>query len=241
MNRSAISQTKDTGAATPLDIKALIAVIVCVVLWASAFAGIRAGLTSYTPGHLALLRFLVASLALLIYALITRMRLPHWRDIPVMLLLGFSGLTIYHIGLNYGEQTVSPGAASFLIGTVPCFTAILAILFLGERLSWRKWLGILVSLVGIALIASGEDGGLRFSPGVLLILLAALAESVYSVLQKPLFQRYTGLEMATYTIWSGTLFMLIYTPGLANEVQHATLSATLSVIYLGIFPAAIGR
>ena len=52
------------------------AAVATVVFWGSAFAGIRAGLHSYSPTHLALLRFLVASLVLGVYALATRMRLP---------------------------------------------------------------------------------------------------------------------------------------------------------------------
>lgn len=90
-----------------IDVRMIIALIILLVLWASAFAGIRVGLKAYTPGHLALLRFLVASATLLVYALLTRMRLPALRDIPSMLFLGFIGIVVYFLHLFLSLSVVS--------------------------------------------------------------------------------------------------------------------------------------
>lgn len=79
--------------------RTLAALGVTLLFWASAFAGIRAGLEAYAPGHLALFRFLVASAVLAVYAMLTRMRLPEKRDLPAILLLGFLGITVYHTAL----------------------------------------------------------------------------------------------------------------------------------------------
>ncbi len=217
----------------------LTALALALILWASAFVGIRAGLQAYSPGQLALLRFLIASTALLVYALITRMRLPLLRDIPGLLLMGFVGITIYHVALNYGEQSVSASAASVLVATVPCFTALLATIFLRERMRPLGWLGVIVSFIGVTIVVIGVSGGLHFTPDALLILLASLAESVYFVMQKPYLKKYTGFELTTYTIWAATLCMLMYAPGLVHQVQAASLDGTAAVVYLGIFPAAI--
>ncbi len=222
-----------------IDAPLLIALIVLLVLWASAFAGIRAGLKAYTPGHLALLRFLVASATLLVYALVTRMRLPALRDIPAMLFLGFIGITMYQVALTYGEQSVSAGASSLLVATVPCFTTILAAIFLHERVRLLGWIGIFLSFVGVIIVVLGQGGGLHFASGALLILLASLSESVYFVIQKPYLKKYSGIELTTYTIWAATLIMLVYAPGLLLQMQTASSEATIAIVYLGIFPAAI--
>ena len=221
------------------DARMFIALVVLLVLWASAFAGIRAGLRAYAPGHLALLRFIVASSTLLVYALLTRMRLPTLRDIPAMLFLGFIGITVYQVALSYGEQSVSAGASSLLVATVPCFTTILAAIFLRERVRLLGWMGIVLSFIGVIIVVLGQGGGLQFAPGALLILLASLSESVYFVIQKPYLRKYSGIELTTYTIWTATLFMLIYAPGLLQQLQSAPKEATIAVVYLGIFPAAI--
>jgi drug/metabolite transporter (DMT)-like permease len=212
---------------------------ISIFFWASAFAGIRAGLAAYSPGHLALLRFLVASAALAGYAVLTRMGLPDRRDVPALALTGFTGITMYHVALNYGEITVSAGAACFLVNLAPIFTALLATVFLGERLNFRGWLGMIISLSGVVLIALGEGNGLEFEPRALLVLLAAVGSSFYFILQKPLLKKYTAFQSTTYAIWAGTLFMLPFSPGLLTAVKTAPLAPTLTVVYLGVFPAAL--
>ncbi|MGA2478044.1 MAG: DMT family transporter [Spirochaetia bacterium] len=220
--------------------KVIIALTISLVLWASAFAAIRVGLRGYGPGQLALLRFTVASIVLLVYSLVTRQPLPKLRDLPMLLVLGFLGFFVYHVGLNAGEVVVPAGAASFIIASVPVFSTLLAAVFLRERLAPTGWIGAAISFCGVALISLGSGHGLKFEPAALLIVLAAIGESIYFVLQKPHLGRYTGLQLTTYTIWTGTLFMLIFLPGLIGQVQTAPVGATLAVAYLGIFPAAIG-
>lgn len=210
-----------------------------IFFWASAFAGIRAGLEEYDPGHVALVRMLVASVALLGYAFLVRMRMPEVRDIPVVLLCGFLAFTVYHVALSYGEVTVTAGPASLLVNTAPIFTALLATAFLGERLRIIGWFGLVVSFAGAALIGLGEGEGLRIAPGAFIILIAAVSVSIYLVIQKPYLQKYGALNFTAYAIWAGTLFTLVFLPGLAGEVQEAPLDATLALVYLGVFPTAV--
>ena len=222
-----------------LDARVLAAIVAVLVIWASAFAGIRAGLEGYAPGHLALLRFLVGSGLLAVYAAFVRMPLPLIGDVPAILLAGFLGFTVYHVGLAYGEVTVEAGAASLIIASVPVFTALLAMAFLGERLGAWGWVGSAASFAGVALISLGEGGAIGFDPGAFAILLAAVGESFFFVLQKPYLEKYGALRFTTYSVWAGTLFMLVFSPGLVGEIGDAPLDATLSVVYLGVFPTVV--
>jgi drug/metabolite transporter (DMT)-like permease len=188
---------------------------------------------------MALYRFLVASLALAVYALITRMRLPDLRDIPLILLSGCVGIAVYHAALNYGEITVKAGPAGFLISLSPIFTALLAAVFLEERLTRNAWIGMVISFFGTALIAFGEGGRLHFSAGALFVLLATLSFSVFFIIQKPLLTKYKPFDLTTYSIWAGTLCLLVFLPGFFQALSKAPLQAHLTVIYLGIFPAAL--
>ncbi|UCE58045.1 MAG: DMT family transporter [Candidatus Bathyarchaeota archaeon] len=222
-----------------MDARTLAALGATLIFWASAFAGIRAGLESYPPGQLALFRFLVASTMLIVYAALTRMRMPEVRDLPSILTLGFLGITVYHVALVYGETTVTAGAASLLIASGPVFTAFLAKVFLGEHLSIYGWLGITVSFFGVALVAFGEGEGVRFDQGAFLILVSAFSTSLYFVFQKPYLKKYSAFQFTAYTIWAGTFFMMAFLPGLMHSIQVASLDATLAVVYLGVFPAAL--
>lgn len=219
--------------------RAVVALGAALLLWASAFAGIRVGLEAYSPGHLALLRFLVGSAGLLVYALITRIRPPEARDMPAVLAGGFLAFTVYHVALNYGEVTVTAGAASLLISTAPVFTALLSATFSGERLGAVGWAGLGVGFFGASLVVFGGSESVGFDPRALLVILGALAASVYFAFQGRYVKKYGSLTFTTHTIWAGTLFMLVFLPGLAGEVAAAPLGVTLSVVYLGVGPTVL--
>ena len=221
------------------DVRVVVALAATTVFWASAFAGIRVGLEDYGPGEVALSRFLVASVVLAVYGALTRMRLPERRDLPAVFLAGFLAFTVYHVALNYGEVTVSAGAASILINTVPIFTALLATVFLGERLRLIGWVGMGVSFVGAALISLGESEGLSLNPRAFVILVAALSSSIYFIFQRPYLEKYGALAFTTYAIWAGTILTIVFLPGLVSQARAAPVDTTLAMVYLGVFPTAI--
>ena len=222
-----------------LDSRSLLAILVTIVFWASAFAGIRAGLAAFEPGHLALYRFLVASVALGIYALVARIPVPPLGDLLRILGLSCLGISLYHVCLNYGEVSVPAGTASLIIASGPVITALLATRFGGERLNALGWLGTAISFSGVLLIVLGSGQGLSFARGALLILLAALATSIYFVFQKPLLRRMNPLHFTVWSLMLGTLPMLIFLHGFAAQLRAAPLGAHLAVIYLGLFPSAL--
>jgi drug/metabolite transporter (DMT)-like permease len=133
----------------------------------------------------------------------------------------------------------SRGAAALIVGIVPLLTALLAILFLGEAVRPRLVLGLVISFGGSALIALGEGGGVRFESGALLLLVAAVSLASYFVLQKPLLSEFRGLELTAYAVWAGTLVMLPGFLPIPHQVVTAPVEATLSLVYLGVFPGAV--
>src|SRR4051812_47735325 len=77
--------------ALPSGMITMLALGTTIILWASAFVGIRAALPAYGPLHLAVLRFLVAIVVLAVAAFILRVRLPERRDLPRIVLCGLLG------------------------------------------------------------------------------------------------------------------------------------------------------
>jgi drug/metabolite transporter (DMT)-like permease len=219
--------------------RVLLALLVTVVFWASAFAGIRVGLQGYPPAHLAILRFVVASLVLAIYAALSHFRLPHRRDLPGIAIASLLGITFYNIALNYGETKVPAGTASLLIASTPIWTALIASRALKERLRPWGWGGSLLSFVGAGIIALSEGHGVHFSKHALIILAASCSSAIYIVMQKHYLARYGALESTAYSIWIGTLLMLPFGRGTLHTLATASMQSTLAVIYLGIFPAAM--
>jgi drug/metabolite transporter (DMT)-like permease len=213
--------------------------LVMLTLWASAFPAITASLKHYTPGHVALARYLVASLVLVVVAIAQRWPLPEARDVPVLALMGLLGFTIYNFALNVGQKVTPAGVASFLVNVSPVFVVIFAAAFLREKVTPAGWAGICISLVGMALLAQAKGGGFRLNPGALLIVVAAFSAAVYTILQKRYLRKYGPVHLVAYCIWCGTFFMLAFAPGLLNELQRAPAGATLTIVYMGVFPTAI--
>ncbi len=212
-----------------------------ILLWASLFVATRAALPSYGPGHLMLLRFLSASVTLGVVALMVRPRLPRRADLPALAASGLLGITFCNLGVAYGTQTVTAGSASMLASLGPVFAALLATLFLHERLRAWGWVGIAVSFGGVATIALGEGGGVRLEPGAALVAFGALSQGVSFVVQKAVIGRYGPITLMSYTIWIGTLPLLIFTPGLLDTISTAPLDATVGVVYLGVVAGALAQ
>lgn len=225
----------------PPKLPTVVALVVTILLWGSAFVATRAVLSTgqIDPFRLALYRYLIASLALLVVAAAFRVRVPRAADVPRLVLAGFLGVGLYNACLNLGQTQMRAGAASFIVNTIPLFTALLSMAFLKDRLRPLGFAGMLLSFFGVVLIALGEGRQLELNWGAWVILLAALSWSSATIIQKPLLRTYRAIEIVSYSIWSGTITLLIFAPGLGAQVVAAELKTNLLVVYLGVFPAAI--
>ncbi|MCS3468827.1 drug/metabolite transporter (DMT)-like permease [Pseudomonas sp. JUb42] len=221
------------------NLKIGMATLFVILCWAYSPTGVHIALHDYGPAHLALLRFIVASIFMAGVALVMGISLPRLQDLPVLALLGLFAVSLHHTALNYGQQGVSAGAASVLAQTTPLFSTLLAHFVFKERVNARQWACVLCGLFGIAIVAGGDHGLAGLNPQALLIPLAALSWSLYFALQKRHCHRYSGLTIVCYTVWSGTALLLIYAPGLWQVALHASAAANLAVLILGIFPSAL--
>lgn len=224
---------------TPSPLK-LTLVTACVILcWAYSPIGVHKALHGYSPGQLALARFLIASVCMGAVALIMGIDRPRWRDLPWLGVLGFFGIALHHLTINIGQQFVTAAASSVLAQSVPLFSVIVAFLFLKEAVTAWRWACVLLGLMGVLVVIWGERGPGDIDPRGLMILLAALSWSLYFAIQKHYSRRYSPLTTVCYTVWSGTLLLGVYLPGLPEAIVQATPEADFSVLMLGIFPSAV--
>ena len=151
-------------------------------------------------------------------------------------------MTGYQLLLNAGERVVPAGTASLLVATAPVYASLLAVAFLGERSTRRRWAGSAVALAGTVLIAASH--GLGFGASALVVLAAAVLQGVFHAAQKPLLARYTGFEVTAYAMWAGTVFILPWTGSLVRALwgpgAHAGGAAIGSAVFLGVAPSAAG-
>ncbi|MDN3223308.1 DMT family transporter [Pseudomonas nunensis] len=220
-------------------LKIILAMAFVVACWGYSPTGIHIGLQAYDPGHLALLRFLVASVFMAVIAVFKGISLPKLRDLPFLIALGFFAVSLHHVLLNFGQQGVSAGASSVLAQSTPLFSTLLARFVFKDRVSVWRWGCVFLGLIGVVIVVAGDKGLGSIDAHGLLILGAAVSWSFYFALQKHHTGRYDGLTLTCYTVWSGTLLLLVYLPGLVDQVVRAPVAVQMAVIGLGVLPSAL--
>lgn len=216
------------------------AMAVTLVLWSSAFVAIRHLGHDVTPGALSLGRLLVGALALTVLLLRSRRVRMTRHEVLLLLLCGVAWFGVYNIALNDSERRIDAATAAMLVQIGPIVVALLAALFLGERLTGWLLAGIGVAFAGVVVIGTAMqgEGGSNLS-GVLLALLAAVTYAIGVVSQKVLLRRLSGLEVVCYACWIGVVVCLPWSGDLADVVRHGDRADLAWIGYLGLFPTAL--
>lgn len=209
-----------------------------VLLWSSAYVFTKVALAHFTAAPLGFIRCLVASVVLGAVVVARGIKAPPLRLLPRFVLAGFAGLTLYLILFNHGTTTLSPTTSCIVISTAPIITALLARLFLGERIGPHGWAAILLAFAGI-LVMTLWEGTVEVNRGVLWVAGAAFLISTYNLLQRSLAKTCAPLQITAYCFFAGTLTMLPFVPETLRQVAAAPASACLIALFLGIFPSAL--
>lgn len=222
------------------DRRSLLAAAVTVFLWASAFVAIRSAGEHYSPGALALGRLLAGSIVLVAFLLIRGEGLPRRGAWPGIAISGVLWFGLYMVALNWGEQEVDAGTAAMVVNVGPVLIAVLGGWLLKEGFKPRVLAGIAVSFAGAVVVGFSMAGDGHASVlGVLLCVVAAITYAIGVVAQKPALRHGSALQVTTFGCLVGTIACLPFAGQLITQVTTAPMSATLNVIYLGVFPTGL--
>ena len=219
--------------------------LVLSVIWGMAFVAIKQADAELSPVNLALIRWFIACACyLLLIPLIGKPKIRLERkDIPRMLVIAFSIVAGYHISLYYAEESVSAGVAGILISFGPVLIVVLSALLLNEKPSMRVKLGLPLALAGTVVLSVGTVNMSDFASfyGPAEVVLSATFYALFSVLSKPLVQKYGAPPI---TFWSGLIGTAMMLPLLSQNLvsQLSALSSTgwASVLYLSVLSTVLG-
>ena len=209
-----------------------------IFCWSLAFVFTRMTLSYLSAASLGFLRYLVASAALIVIAVIKKIKPPKPADWPLFLVSGFFGFFLYMIAFNKGLSSVPAATASVVNATVPVVTALIAGVVYREKVRGFQWVAVVIELIGIAVLTV-MSGGLTQSGGLVWLFLAALSLSTYNILQRKLTKKYTAMQASTYSIFAGTLMLAFFSPTAFRELAAAPAAQYIYVALLGVFPSAI--
>lgn len=166
------------------------------------------------------------------------------KDILPIFLLGFLGVVVYHLGLNYGEQFISASVASLIIATIPIFVTLMAIVFLKEKITLKIVLGITISFFGVIVISTIGNPEMKieikYISGVLGVIVAAIVAAGYTVIGKKLLKRYSALSLTVYAILIGCIGLIPFIRlSLFQEIAKMSSMGWFAVIFLALFPTVV--
>lgn len=217
----------------------LIAAGVTMLLWASAFIGIRSVGEHYEPGAMAFGRLFIGTLALSAVAFTRSVRLPRGRPLALVAVYGALWFGVYTVLVNAAEQHLDAGTTALLVNVAPILIAVLAGLFLGEGFPRALAIGLTIAFGGVVAIAIATSTGQHDAVGVGFALGAAVLYAVGVLVQKQALHHVDPFTATWLGCVIGALVTLPYAPALVDQVATAPSSATAGIVYLGVFPTAI--
>ncbi len=212
--------------------------MITIIFWSLAYVLTRLSLQYFTPFSLGFLRYFVASCTLIIVWVLTRMKLPQRKDLPYFMLAGALGFFFYMIAFNLGQKTVTASTGSIVIATVPLLTAFIARFVYKEKMSPVQWLALIIEFAGVAVLTL-MNGILSFNIGLVWLFLAALALSLYNLLQRRLTKKYTALQTSAFSIFFGTILLAVFLPVSVSQITNAPPIQWVYLVILGVFSSAI--
>lgn len=212
--------------------------MVTILFWSLAYVLTRLTLQYFSAFSLGFLRYFVASCALIVMAVAAKLQLPRKKDLPWFVLAGGIGFFLYMIAFNQGQATVTAATGSIVIATVPVITALFARFVYQETLKSYQWVAILIEFTGVTVLTL-MNSTFSVNWGLLWLLLAALALSVYNLLQRKLTREYTALQASTFSILFGTCMLTIFAPSAVEEIYLAPVIQYFYLAVLGIGSSAV--
>jgi drug/metabolite transporter (DMT)-like permease len=179
------------------------------VLWSLNYATTKYAFERWNPLAFSGLRFALAGLGMAAIVGIHERGLGVARgDVPRVVLAGATGIFLNQLTFNYALDYTAAANVALILGAAPAFTAAFAVALGHERVRPVHWVALGVSLSGVALVVQGGAGVEGFSfKGDILAIGAALTWAAYSVMMRPLFDRYSAMRLSTLMIIVGAVLM----------------------------------
>ncbi len=214
------------------------------ILGAMCFPITKYGLERIEPFTFAFFRFVISSAVLLTIVRLRHGRFPFERsDFGRFVIMGILIIPFNQVGYIWGQSFTTAGHASLIFATTPIWVMILAAIYLRERITIWRTAGILLTVIGIVVIMGGGaiELGTQYLVGDLLVLGCVIAWGGYTVMGKPLVEKYGALPATAYSIAFGTVMYFPFGIWQAGHCDYSLAGPThwLSVLYMAIGASVI--
>jgi len=184
--------------------------IIATIIWSLSFIWYKEVFVYLKPITTVFLRLVFSGVFLVIISLLlNQLQNIQAKHLKTFLLLTLFEPFLYFIGESVGMQYVSSTMGAIIISTIPLFIPFTAYYFLGEKLSLKNFLGIIISIVGVLLVIlsnSFELGGTII--GISIMFMAVFSALIYVVILMKLSKHYSILTIITFQNGIGAIYFL---------------------------------
>lgn len=230
-----------------IDWRTLLLLLTPPLLWAGNFIAARALSNQVPPVCLSLIRWGLALLCLLPFALRPFMReyRQYWRYRWHVLGTSLTGVLAFNLLVYWGLHSTSATNGIILNSFIPFLVALFGFLFYRQRLPVHQFLGLLVSLAGVlTVVAHGDIHTLRnlaFAAGDMIIFLAMIFWALFTLWTKEIP---ASLDRSGLMLCQVLIALLVLIPLSLWESQHRLVTighaqTGWALVYIGIFPSVI--
>jgi drug/metabolite transporter (DMT)-like permease len=185
--------------------------IIFVILWSSAFVTTKPIIDNSDPFSALAFRFFVVSLGFFLFSIYTKQKIfTNFKNILQSLSSGILFHGIYLGGVFYSVSIGTPtGIAALIVTLQPILTNALAGKFLGEKVSYKQWIGVILGFIGAALVIGFDIGSSLPIAGVVASFIALLAITSSTLWQKKISNDLSLSVSNMYQAIGGCLFHII--------------------------------
>lgn len=219
------------------DSKYFAATIGALLFWSTSFAATKLAYGSIPPLTLGALRFIVAAVLLGVYVTAKGSLVrPGRKDLGVIALSGFLGITLFFSLQNIGVSLTSASNAALIVASFPAVTALLEWCIYRVRVTRIQMVGIALSIFGVFILTGGDSGGgENMLLGNILLVATGVAWALYTFATRKTVNRYPPATFAFYQTAFGALFFIPVALFEYEAWQMPTPGALGAMLYLALF------
>lgn len=221
------------------------ALFACNLMWALQFTCIKLVQDQIGPFSTVFIPMILATLFMVpfVYKDVKKNRKRKWGDLKIFAVLALLGQFPAQVLLTIGTQGSTASNGAIISLTLPVVSALLAVLFLNEKMNRLRWFSFVIAIVGVVMISlkdmASTDFGTNYLVGNLLIFSGILGSGFYNTICKKIAADYTEMEMLfyTYVFMVALLFPFVwyYEGNVLKSISSFTTNTWTGLLLLTIF------
>lgn len=207
-----------------------------VVLWSASFIATKLAYETFAPIQLAAVRTLFAVILFWFMRKITSNNEQIQKEDRMRIALsGFLGITLYFAIENIGVSMTSSSNSALIVASFPAVTTLLEFFIYHSKPNVKKVLGIILAIIGVAVLTQiNVDGNSKSMLGNIILIGAGVVWAFYNFITRDLTNKYSAMTLTYYQMLAGFIFFLPFVIIEGKTWRMPTMTSASALIYLSV-------